>query len=288
MFIKEQLLSKKKDIQCINCGTYGHTSKYCNFPTTSYGIICYKLTNKPKVLKYLMIQRKDTLCYVEFIRGKYEIENKDYIIKLFENMTHEERKLIINNSFEYLWNTLWIDNKKKNTDYRITRDKFNLIKKGYNIKPLDKQSDSIFFDINYIISCCRQVKLEQEWEFPKGRRKIGEDDFTCAKREFNEESGLSLRKLQFPEPYKCYEEVYLSMNKIRYRNIFYIARHIDKCENNSESLFNENNLNQIKEVRDVRWMGYDDVYDKINHRHDEKIETFKMIDETIRKKLKLV
>ena len=96
------LQQKKKDIQCINCGTYGHTSKYCNFPTTSYGIICYKINGIDiDTIKYLMIQRKDTLCYVEFIRGKYEIENKDYIIKLFERMTHHERELIRQNTFEY-------------------------------------------------------------------------------------------------------------------------------------------------------------------------------------------
>ena len=280
---------KKRDTQCINCGTYGHTSKYCNFPTTSYGVICYKISNiKPKTLKYLMIQRKDTLCYVEFLRGKYEIENKDYIIKLFENMTWKERESVRTNTFETLWTTLWIDNKKKNADYKVTRDKFNMIKKGYNIKPVDPKSPAIFFDINYILEQCGSVRWEQEWEFPKGRRRLGEDDFACAKREFQEESGLSLTKLQFLDPFKSYEEVYLSMNKIRYRNIFYLAKHIPKDEESSEHLYNENNMNQVKEVRDVKWMTSEEVFDKIKDRYSEKLETFRMIDDTIQKKLKLI
>ena len=285
------LQQKKKDIQCINCGTYGHTSKYCNFPTTSYGIICYKINGIDiDTIKYLMIQRKDTLCYVEFIRGKYEIENKDYIIKLFERMTHHERELIRQNTFEYLWSSLWIDNKKRNTDYKITREKFNIIKNGYIIKPIDLNKPHIFVDINYIIDQCQKVRLEQEWEFPKGRRKVGEDDFTCAKREFEEESGLSLGNLQFIDVYKNYEEVYLSINKIRYRNVFYLAKHIDYNKSDKEDtlLYNENNAHQMKEVRDVKWMSSMEVIDKIRDRYCEKIEMFRMIDETIRKKLKSI
>ena len=280
---------KKRDIQCINCGTYGHTSKYCNFPTTSYGVICYKtINNKHRDIKYLMIQRKDTLCYVEFIRGKYEIENKDYILKLFENMTNVEQELIRTKSFEQLWTTLWIDNKKKNSDYKATKEKFNMIKKGYNVKLIEPMSPQLFFDINYILKNCGSCRIEQEWEFPKGRRRIGEDDFTCAKREFTEESGLSIDKVNFSDPYKSYEEIYLSMNKIRYRNVLYIGRHIERYDSDTNVLFDENNLNQIKEVRDVQWMTSEQVCEKLKNRYSEKIETFKMIDDIIRKKLKLV
>lgn len=280
---------KKRDTQCINCGTFGHTSKYCNYPTTSYGVICYKVTNSvPVSLKYLMIQRKDTLCYVEFLRGKYEIENKDYIIKLFENMTSTERELVRTSTFENLWTTLWIDNKKRNADYKVIREKFNMIKNGYKIKPVDPTSPEFFFDINYILQQCGSVRCEQEWEFPKGRRRIGEDDFSCAKREFQEESGLSVAELHFQEPCKSYEEVYLSMNKIRYRNIFYLAKHIVNDDNAEQILYDENNIHQVKEVRDVKWMTSEEVFTKIKDRYSEKLEIFRMIDDTIRKKLKLI
>lgn len=39
---------------------------------------------------YLMVQRKDSVAYVEFIRGKYDLSNKTYIEKMFRNMTLEE------------------------------------------------------------------------------------------------------------------------------------------------------------------------------------------------------
>ena len=42
-----------------------------------------------------MVQRKDTLGFVEFMRGKYNIENIDYIEKLISIMTYDERQKII-------------------------------------------------------------------------------------------------------------------------------------------------------------------------------------------------
>ena len=51
-------------------------------------------------IKYLMIQRKDSLSFMEFIRGKYDTTNIDYIKKLLTNMTISERNMILNYKFE--------------------------------------------------------------------------------------------------------------------------------------------------------------------------------------------
>ena len=63
----------KKHIFCANCGCIGHVYKSCNHPVISYGIICYTLFYDMEANivypKYLMVQRKDSLSYVEFIRG---------------------------------------------------------------------------------------------------------------------------------------------------------------------------------------------------------------------------
>ena len=56
---------------------------------------------------------------------------------------------------------------------------------------------------------------------------------------------------------KSYEEIYIAVNKTRYRHIYYIA----KCDNidNNINLFNPNNKIQIKEVKDVKWLNYNNV-----------------------------
>ena len=66
------------NIRCNNCGKLGHTFKNCKYPITSYGVILYRFVNdKPKIL---MIQRKDSLCYTDFLRGKYNINKfMDYL-----------------------------------------------------------------------------------------------------------------------------------------------------------------------------------------------------------------
>jgi hypothetical protein len=87
-----------RNVYCVNCGEKGHVLKECNGPITSFGIIAFKTckeesdcindtnnklkeilkkinTDKeeyPKI-KFLMIQRKDTMGYIDFIRGKYDI-----------------------------------------------------------------------------------------------------------------------------------------------------------------------------------------------------------------------
>ena len=63
---------------CINCGKNGHSFHNCSKPIMSNGIIAF--TKKDKDYKYLLICRKDTLGYVEFLRGKYKsVYNYDYI-----------------------------------------------------------------------------------------------------------------------------------------------------------------------------------------------------------------
>jgi hypothetical protein len=57
---------------CNNCSTSGHTFNACKFPITSVGIIAFRYNDK-QVLEYLLIRRKDTIGYIEFIRGKYSI-----------------------------------------------------------------------------------------------------------------------------------------------------------------------------------------------------------------------
>ena len=76
---------------CRNCGHIGHLYKDCPHPITSFGIICYRINPENKELEYLMIQRKDSLCFMEFIRGKYTLDNEAYILQILEMMTVKEK-----------------------------------------------------------------------------------------------------------------------------------------------------------------------------------------------------
>ena len=81
----------ENDKYCNNCGIKGHLYKDCHNPIMSFGHILFRRDNN----KILMIQRKDSLCYIEFLRGKYDIFNINYIQILINKFTNEEKGNLI-------------------------------------------------------------------------------------------------------------------------------------------------------------------------------------------------
>ena len=67
-----------KNKYCGNCGGIIHTYKQCKHPITSNGVILYKNNDSTSNLvddkyKFLMIQRKDTLGFIELLLMSYVI-----------------------------------------------------------------------------------------------------------------------------------------------------------------------------------------------------------------------
>ena len=93
---------------CNNCGKQGHTFKQCKNPITSFGVIVFRI-NPLQQREYLMIRRKDTLGYIDFMRGKYSASNQKYILNMIQQMTVQEKYKLKNYSFDELWRDLWLD-----------------------------------------------------------------------------------------------------------------------------------------------------------------------------------
>ena len=92
---------------CNNCGKSGHTFQKCVQPIMSNGIIaCQK--NKSDKWEFLTICRKNTLGYIDFIRGKWPLYNKSYIQDLINEMTLDEKQNLMDKSFNDLWVNLWV------------------------------------------------------------------------------------------------------------------------------------------------------------------------------------
>ena len=64
------------EVYCNNCGIKGHVYKHCKNPIMSCGNILFK--REDDLYKVLMINRKDSICYIELLRGKYDITNNNY------------------------------------------------------------------------------------------------------------------------------------------------------------------------------------------------------------------
>ena len=117
---------------CNNCGKNGHLFHQCKNPITSIGIIAFKNTSEG--IKYLIIRRKDSLGYIDFMRGKYPIGNKSYLLNILHEMTIEERSNLLIKSFEELWGGLWGENIgiQYRTEERVSKEKFNNLKSGFS------------------------------------------------------------------------------------------------------------------------------------------------------------
>ena len=93
------------DNYCNNCGKYGHNYNQCKLPITSLGAIAFRI--KDTNIEYLMIRRKDTLGFIDFMRGKYSLTNKDYIMNMLKQMTTLEKHKLNTWTFNQIWSDIW-------------------------------------------------------------------------------------------------------------------------------------------------------------------------------------
>ena len=190
---------------CNNCGKHGHLFHQCKNPITSIGIIVF---NNSDNLNYLMIRRKDSLGYVDFMRGKYPLFNKRYLLNIISEMTETEKNKLLTSEFDVLWKELWGDfvGIQYRGEEKISKEKFNSLKIGITLT-----NDE--YNLESLIQQCEFNWEEPEWGFPKGRRNYQEKDLTCALREFEEETGCSKNALKLVQNVLPIEEKSITNSK---------------------------------------------------------------------------
>ena len=261
--------NKYYNVQCGNCGIYGHIYKNCNKPILSYGIIGFKKFKQKMdqilknnmfnslncnendfIIKYLLIRRKDSLSYCDFLRGRYDIEDSNMIIRFLTDMTIDERNIISTTPFDILWKNLWIntENKSYHNDYLDSSIKFNTLKNGY-------EKDNNEYSLHNYIKNTSSKWTSPEWGFPKGRRNIKESDFNCAVREFKEETGLTDEEFSINTD-TIYNEVFKGNNDKMYGHIYYLA----EITSSKIPIVDSNNSDQICEVSKIGYYTFDDAY----------------------------
>ena len=266
---------KTGHIYCGNCGKLGHVYKQCLLPIISLGIILVKKMKNGNN-EFIMIQRKDTIGFVEFMRGKYQTEDLNYLRNLFKIMTKKERLQIISYDFDSLWNLLWLkkNNKQNFNEFENSKKKFYLLKNGIT-------HNNISYNLETINSTTPYIYETPEWGFPKGRRNLHENDLDCAKREFEEETGIQSNKYKMLDINRI-NETFKGTNNISYRHTYYIAELI----NNEEQLditINKDNINQYSEISNIRWFKYQDGINIIRPYNIEKKNILKKANELFNK-----
>ena len=265
----------QNDTYCNNCGKAGHMYHQCKLPITSIGVIAFRLYNdKPQ---YLMIRRKDSLGHIDFMRGKYSVSNKHYIINMLNQMTVDEKKRMKEGNFDALWQSVWggnaISNQYKNEE-TASCEKYNILMNGihtkldeYNLIDLIDESDK------------QGIWNETEWGFPKGRRNYHEKDYECALREFNEETGYSIKLLKNMQNILPYEEIFTGSNYKSYKHKYYLM-YMDYNDTVFNNFDNVNNFERT-EVSKMEWKSFDQCIDCIRDYNVEKKRLIERVDQTL-------
>lgn len=269
---------------CMNCGKSGHHTKGCSEPIISCGIICFKINNLQlkkiqkflfnkyiniedynynninyinkidfhcKDIKFLMIQRKHSLSYIEFLRGRYNETDIEKLKKLFELMSKKEVNNIKINNFDFLWDRLWNETARTKTYMKEmiqSKNKFNYLKNNKIIENFESNYDN------------------PEWGFPKGRRNKFENNINCANREFVEETNVT--NYTYFDRINSIEETFLGTNNINYKHIYYLA------SSEEETLcYNFDNY----EIGNIGWFTIDQILKLLRPYNESKINIINQI-----------
>jgi 8-oxo-dGTP pyrophosphatase MutT (NUDIX family) len=253
---------------CNNCGKVGHAFHQCKHPITSIGIVAFR--SRPEGIQFLLIRRKDTLGYVDFMRGKYPLYNRLYLQNIIEEMTSDEKLRLLNTDFNILWKNLWGENIgiQYRGEEKTSKEKFESLKLGitsggteYNLQSLIDESSSEW--------------QETEWGFPKGRRNYQEKDLTCALREFEEESGYQKSSLKIIQNLIPFEEIFTGSNYKSYKHKYYVA-HVGASVEPAAP-------HQATEVSKVEWKTFEEAKKLIRPYNLEKLDVLSRVNELLSK-----
>lgn len=280
--------TKNKSI-CTNCGNYGHNYRQCLDPITSYGMIIFRvrgntwnqaetfLQNSSAItgleqvypnIEYLLIQRKDSLGFVEIMRGKYKLSDIEYITHQLAGTTAEERVKLLTMSFDDLWTGLWgrstaeqgqaYKNEKENS-----RQKLQSLRDGF----LDETSKKT---IN-LATLLEKIPLQwttPEWGFPKGRRDFRENEYRCAMREVREETSLTENDIIPIKNLLPIQESFFGSNHVHYSHKYFLSY----MPTTKPIALDTTNEHMMREIGDIGWFSLDEALRMIRPENVEKRE----------------
>lgn len=229
-------------------------------PITSFGIIAFTMNKQTREIKYLMIQRKHSVGFVDFVRGKYVLHNKVQIISLLAVMTESEHLRLVTEDFDTMWREMWegpIDESARDKLYHLRSG----VATNYNMYTLG--------------DCIKEASshwTQNDWGFPKGRKNFNETDINCALREFKEETGIKSELLSMITNIVPYEEIFTGSNFKSYKHKYYLG-YIE----NGEAVINLKGF-QKDEVGDMEWKTLQDAVRSIRDYHVERKDILKKVE----------
>jgi 8-oxo-dGTP pyrophosphatase MutT (NUDIX family) len=263
---------------CTNCGGNGHVFRNCIAPVTSYGVIMVRpsktfclekslITNgnvtglEKEPLEFLLIQRRDSLGFIELIRGRYKISDIDYIRLHLGGITADEQTRYRDGPFDVLWNSMWGLNHTHlyKNEFETAMAKWQQIHEGIT------DENGKVWTIDDLIASAGPAKHSPEWGFPKGRRDAQESDYICAMREMEEETGVNEKEVICINNMEPLVESFFGSNHVHYCHKYFIVW----VPPTREIHFDTSNDHMRREIGDIQWFSVDEA---LAHLRPENIE----------------
>lgn len=272
---------------CTNCGGSGHAFRSCIEPVSSYGVLIFRWVSQseawPQLKEFstnqisptgteslipqvLMIQRKDSLGFMDIMRGKYKLDEPEYIRKQIRGMTFDEREKLETMGFDEIWHLLWGSDTESSIRYAhdrtVSKQKLGELRKGVTL---------VSGETYTLIDLLRQEPViydTPEWGFPKGRRDPHESDSQCAFRELFEETSIQESELIKVNNVTPFIEQFHGSNGIHYRHTYFLALFTGK----RNISFNALNTGMAREIGDLGWKTFDHAIHLLRPENFEKKE----------------
>jgi 8-oxo-dGTP pyrophosphatase MutT (NUDIX family) len=263
-------------------------SKQCTKPIVSYGYIAFR-TGRPwnqaedilagedaiqQDVQYLLIQRRDSIGFVDFMRGKYKVTDLDYIRTQVEGMTLNERERLVHRPFDELWDNLWGLPQEGFHAYRNEREQART-----KLEFVRAASPSLM----EIVQSTPLLYTTPEWGFPKGRRDMYESEYTCAIREFYEETNLREADIYPIKNLEPLSERFTGSNSIQYCHKYFLAYVPSRTAETVSMVPESVNPHMTREIGDIRWCSLEEALTLIRPTNTEKKNVLLRVDSLLKK-----
>jgi len=190
------------------------------------------------------------------MRGKYD--GATALQLLIDQTTLTERERLKVTPFPDLWRELWNGpaSRRYHAEYEQAKAKFEALR-------ATSSGSSV---LEAVCAASSTGWTEPEWGFPKGRRSSTETELACALRETYEEAGIHKRDLTIMNEREPLMEEFRGSNGISYRHRYWLAQ-VDLA---LVVRLDPENVDQVREVGDVRWCSTEEALTLIRPYNVEK------------------
>ena len=212
-----------------------------------------------------MVRRRNTVGFMDMVRGKYELEHPEHIARLVDVMTLDEKEAVVSWEFVALWEKAW-GREYQGAAAPSASASLAALRRGVSVR-------GSLVTIAGLVASSPTAWTEPEWEFPKGRKHALEKDSECARRECAEETGMPHSAFEMVSNVAPIEEVFTGSNLRSYKYKYYLAY----VANTTHSL----DQYQRSEIGAVRWMTPEECEAAVRPYHTERRELIVDVAATI-------